>query len=198
MRLLAPTLTDLSAAVPAATELARGVLAAAVLAAAALAASLPAAAQETTVPFGESHDASQPVEITSQSLQLDQAGGTAVFAGDVRVGQGRLRLAADRIQVFYVSGSGDAQGTVERMEADGNVTLTNGQEAAQGARAVYQVATGVVDMSGDVLLTQGPNALSSQTLHIDLNDGTARLDGRVRTIFTPGSAPGSNAGETRQ
>lgn len=172
------------------------VLTATVLAATVLAAAAPATAQETTVPFGESHDATLPVEITSESLQLDQAGGTAVFTGDVRVGQGQFRLAADRIQVFYVSGSGDAQGTVERMEADGNVTLTNGEEAAQGARAVYQVASGIVDMSGDVLLTQGPNALSSQTLHIDLNRGTAQLDGRVRTIFTPGSTR-SSPGESR-
>jgi lipopolysaccharide export system protein LptA len=76
------------------------------------------------------------------------------------------------------------------MEARGNVTLSNGSEAAQGASADYAVATGLVDMSGDVLLTQGQNALSSDKLHIDLNGGTARLEGRVRTIFTPGATSG--------
>ena len=50
----------------------------------------PAApAQQTSVPFGGfSHDATLPVEITSDTLELDQAGGTAVFQG------GRMHLGA--------------------------------------------------------------------------------------------------------
>jgi lipopolysaccharide export system protein LptA len=40
-----------------------------------------------------------------------------------------------------------------------------------------------------VLLTQGQNALSSETLHIDLNTGTGQLEGRVQTIFVPGATP---------
>ena len=44
-------------------------------------------------------------------------------------------------------------------------------------------------MEGDVLLTQGKNALSSQRLTIDLNAGTGQLEGRVQTIFVPGSDP---------
>jgi lipopolysaccharide export system protein LptA len=156
---------------------------------------LGAAGQGTSVPFGTSHDASAPVEITSDSLNLDQAGGTALFQGSVKVGQGALRLAADQVKVFYVQGEGGGQGTVERMEAEGNVTLSNGAEAARSSRATYQVASGQVQMEGDVVLTQGQNALSSEKLDIDLNTGTARLDGRVRTIFTPGATatPGRSA-----
>jgi lipopolysaccharide export system protein LptA len=45
----------------------------------------------------------------------------------------------------------------------------------------------VIEMEGDVLLTQGENALSSQSLRIDLNDGTGLLQGRVQTIFQPGA-----------
>ena len=37
-----------------------------------------------------------------------------------------------------------------------------------------------------MLLTQGQNALSSETLIIDLNKGTGQLEGRVKTIFVPG------------
>jgi lipopolysaccharide export system protein LptA len=155
-------------------------------------AALPALAlaQATSVPFGDSHDRTQPVEITSDRLDLDQAAGTAVFTGTVRVGQGALRLAADRVEVFYVEGAGEEAGQVQRMVATGNVTLSNGTEAAEGEEAVYEVVAGTVDMSGDVLLTQGRNALSSERLHIDLNAGTARVEGRVQTIFTPGSQPG--------
>ena len=133
-------------------------------------AALPALAyaQATSVPFGEGHDRTQPVEITADRLDLDQAAGTAVFVGNVRVGQGELRLAADRVEVFYVEGSGGANGEVQRMVANGNVTLSNGTEAAEANEAVYEVAAGKVAMQGDVLLTQGKSALSSETLNIDL------------------------------
>ena len=153
-----------------------------------------AVAQETSVPFGGlKHDSTLPVEITSDALQIDQGAGTAIFTGTVKVGQGTLRLAADRVEVFYrgeAAGAGratggGATGQIERLKASGNVTLSNGTEAAEGKTATYEVATGIVEMEGDVLLTQGKNALSSQTLRIDLNAGTGILKGRVQTIFTP-------------
>jgi lipopolysaccharide export system protein LptA len=147
-----------------------------------------ALAQAAQVPFGGlSHDASQPVEITAERLDLDQAAGSAVFSGTVRVGQGSLRLAADRVEVFYADSAGTGSGQVERMVAVGNVTLSNGAEAAEAEHATYEVAAGTIEMTGDVLLTQGQNALSSETLHIDLNGGTGQLEGRVQTIFVPGS-----------
>jgi lipopolysaccharide export system protein LptA len=153
-----------------------------------------AGAQGAAVPFGGlSHDSSLPVEITADALELEQAAGTAIFIGGVRVGQGDLRMAADRIEVFYVDQEGT--GTVERMLATGNVMLSNGTEAAESERAAYAVATGIVEMEGSVLLTQGRNALSSERLRIDLTSGTGRLEGRVQTIFMPGSAPGAASGE---
>lgn len=177
-------------------------------------------AQGATVPFGGmKHDATQPVEITSDRLELDQAAGSAVFTGTVKVGQGTLRLAADRVEVYYdnapsapagedkaagkaaagaatdapapvaVQTAASPTGKVRRMVAIGNVTLANGAEAAEAQQATYEVAAGTIEMQGDVLLTQGQNALSSETLSIDLNKGTGQLEGRVKTIFVPGSAP---------
>jgi lipopolysaccharide export system protein LptA len=154
-------------------------------------AALPAvAAAQTQVPFGGlEHDATLPVEITSDALELDQAAGTAVFTGTVKVGQGELRLAAERVEVQYADTAGTGTGAVQRMLASGNVTLSNGAEAAEAERATYEVASGIIEMEGDVLLTQGANALSSQRLRIDLNSGTGQLEGRVTTIFMPGSEP---------
>lgn len=149
----------------------------------------PGAAQTASVPFGGlEHDAALPVEITSDALALDQAAGTALFTGAVKVGQGALRLAADRLEVFYAA---DASGTgaIDRMLARGNVTLTNGLESAESERASYEMTTGIVEMEGNVLLTQGANALSSERLRIDLTNGTGVLEGRVQTIFTPGQKP---------
>ena len=38
-------------------------------------------------------------------------------------------------------------------------------------------------MEGNVILTQGQNALSGQRLRIDIDAGTALMEGRVQTIF---------------
>jgi lipopolysaccharide export system protein LptA len=151
-----------------------------------------ALAQGTTTPLSDfKHDSNQPVEITSDALEVDQAAGKAIFTGTVKVAQGELRMAADRLEVFYVQQDakteGASQGGIDHMTASGNVTLTTGAEAAESERASYAVATGLVEMEGDVLLTQGPNALSGQKLFIDLNAGTGRMEGRVQTIFTPQS-----------
>lgn len=163
----------------------------------------PAAGQEAAaprgaqVPFGDfEHDASLPVEITSDALALDQAARTAIFTGAVKVGQGALRLAADRLEVRYLEDANapNGQGGIERMLASGNVTLSNGTEAAEARTASYVVATGVVEMDGDVLLTQGGNALSGQKMHVDLNAGAATMEGRVQTIIIPGKTPGGAPG----
>ena len=41
---------------------------------------------------------------------------------------------------------------------------------------------------GNVVLTQGENAISGQQLAIDLNAGTGKISGgRVKSVFTPSS-----------
>ncbi len=141
-------------------------------------------AQGAQVAFGGlKHDSSLPVEISAESLAVDQAKGTAEFKGDVIAGQAALRLTADKVLVEYATEGDQVTGEIYRMTALGNVTLVNGAEAAESEEAIYTLAEGKVRMTGDVLLTQGQNAISGNVLNIDLNTGTALFEGRVRTIF---------------
>lgn len=144
-------------------------------------------AQGASVAFGGlKHDASQPVEITADELTVDQATGSAVFSGSVVAGQGEMRLSANRVQVEYAAENGQATGRINQLVATGGVTLVNGAEAAEAARAVYSVSAGEIVMTGDVILTQGVNALSGEKLTVDLNTGSGRMEGRVKTIFQTG------------
>ncbi|MCL5776681.1 lipopolysaccharide transport periplasmic protein LptA [Limibaculum sp. FT325] len=159
------------------------------LVAAALAAG--GAIAQTASPFGGfKHDSTAPIEITSDSLEVQQANNLAIFAGSVVAGQGTLRLTADRVAVTYTQEKADSEtGAIRNMRADGNVFLSNGAETATGSWAEYDVAGGVVRMGGAVVLTQGGNAISGESLTIDLNSGTGRIDGqgkgRVKSVFTP-------------
>lgn len=165
----------------------------------AIALAVGAGAQDASSPFGSfRHDASQPIEITADRLAVDQAAGTATFTGEVVAGQGTLRMTAASITVNYggaVGGQGGGAGNIDRLRAEGDVFLSNGAETARGAWADYDVAGGVVTMGGDVVLTQGENAISGETLRIDLNAGAGEISGgRVRSVFTPpaSGAPGAD------
>ena len=74
------------------------------------------------------------------------------------------------------------------MVATGNVTLSNGEEAAEAERATYEVATGQVEMEGDVLLTQGQNAMSSERLSSTSTPAPAGSRAGA-VIFVPGQRP---------
>ncbi|MDE3029036.1 MAG: LptA/OstA family protein [Paracoccaceae bacterium] len=147
-------------------------------------------AQSTQVAFaGLKQDPTLPVNVTADQLKVNQAEGTAVFSGHVIVGQGKMRLAAPLVRVEYDKTADGGNGRISKLFASGGVTLNTGTEAAEAKEATYAVSTGKVVMTGDVLLTQGQNAMSGQKLMIDLTQGTGQMDGRVQTIFQPKSAP---------
>ncbi|MGV6810947.1 MAG: LptA/OstA family protein [Brevirhabdus sp.] len=155
------------------------------LIAAIFAVALPGAlfAQGANVAFGGlKHDSSLPVEVTADQLNVDQGDGTAVFTGNVLVGQGEMRLSAAKLRVEYGEGS-----EIEKLIASGGVTLVNGAEAAEARDAVYTIKSGIVVMTGDVILTQGKSALSGAKLTVNLNSGTGVMSGRVKTILQTGN-----------
>jgi len=149
---------------------------------------LAASAQAATVAFGGlKQDTTLPVEIASDQLTVNQADGRAIFTGNVLAAQGDMRLSAAVVEVEY---SADGKG-IARLHASGGVTLASLSEAAEAQDAVYTIASGVVVMTGDVLLTQGASAISGQKLVVDLTTGTGTMEGRVQTVFVPAAKPGT-------
>ena len=143
---------------------------------------LPAAAQEVSLGGPFVSDPEAPVEVTSETLSVDQATGAAVFSGEVVVAQGDLRLQAGEVEVRY-----DEEGQeIARLLATGGVTLATATEAAEAQEADYDLAQGTLTLSGEVLLTQGPSAISADRMVVDLEAGTAFMEGNVRTVLQQG------------
>lgn len=143
----------------------------------------PGAEAQQKIAFGElNQDTTQPVQVTADQLAVNNADGTAIFSGNVIVIQGEMKLAAGEVKVTY----GTAQNDIESLVASGGVTVTNLGDAAEAQEAVYTIDSGVIVLSGDVLLTQGPSAMAGQKLTINLKDGTGVMEGRVTTTFQPG------------
>jgi lipopolysaccharide export system protein LptA len=135
------------------------------------------------IAFGDlKQDTSLPVQVQADQLAVNNADGTAVFSGNVVVTQGEMKLAAGEVKVSY----GADKKSIETLVASGGVTVTNLGDAAAAREAVYAVGSGVIVLSGDVLLTQGGSAMAGQKLSIDLKDGTGVMEGRVTTTFQPG------------
>ena len=73
------------------------------------------------------------------------------------------------------------------MTASGGVTIVSGQEAAESNNAVYSLASETIVMTGDVLLTQGPSAITGDRFTYNLNTGSGEMSGRVKTILRTGN-----------
>jgi lipopolysaccharide export system protein LptA len=142
-----------------------------------------AAPAQQKIAFGElNQDTTLPVQVTADQLAVNNADGTAEFSGNVLVTQGEMKLAAGAVKVSY----GADKKSIDTLVASGGVTVTNLGDAAEAKEAVYTIATGVIVLSGDVLLTQGASAMAGQKLTINLKDGTGVMEGRVTTTFQPG------------
>lgn len=142
-----------------------------------------AAAAQTVAFGGIKADTGAPVEVTADTLKVDQATGKATFSGNVLIGQGAMRLTAKTVTVSYAQGG---QQKIEALNASGGVTLVNGADAAEASEAVYDVASGNIVLSGDAIVTQGKDVLAGDRIEVNLRDGTASVAGRVRTVLQPG------------
>ncbi len=146
-----------------------------------------AAAQGTGVALGGfDYNAGQPVEITADSLEVSQSDGTATFAGNVVIGQSEMRLSAGKVVVEY-GPTEDGANQIKRLLATGGVTLVGASEAAEAETATFLVAQGIIELAGDVLLTQGAMAIGGDRLIVNLETGNGSIEGNVRTLLNTGS-----------
>ena len=60
-------------------------------------------------------------------------------------------------------------------------------EAAESDNAVYTLSNDIIIMTGNVLVTQGQTALSSDKLTYNLDTGDGVMEGNVKTILQQGS-----------
>lgn len=127
----------------------------------------------------------EEVEVTSDTLNVNRETGEAIFIGSVVVTQGELKLLADEVVVFYAESTDTQPGGIEQVDAEGNVFVTNGPDAAESQSATYWPGSRDLRMTGDVLLTQGQFVVSGDALAMNLGTGKGQMEGRVRTVLRP-------------
>jgi lipopolysaccharide export system protein LptA len=76
--------------------------------------------------------------------------------------------------------------SIRRLEAKGNVVVTQKDQVVTGETAVFETKTNLITMLGGVVLTQGKNVLRGDRLMVDMTTGVSRVEsdsGRVQGLF---------------
>ena len=158
-----------------------------------------AAAQDFGAAFsGFDTGSDNPIQIEADRLEVRDSEKVAIYSGQVRVRQGDTILEAPELRVSYsgsgpsMSGggaSGDVGAQVSRIEAGPGVSVRSGDRTATGDRAVLDMASDLVTLEGNVILTQGGNVVRGDRLVVNLRTKQGRVEGgRVQTLITPTGA----------
>lgn len=91
---------------------------------------------------------SSPVAIQAESLQYEQAGGEAIFRGQVVMQSGNARLTAPELQVWLRQKAAGGIGRLERALAQGGVNLTQPGRTATAQQLRYDFAAGRIELAG--------------------------------------------------
>jgi lipopolysaccharide export system protein LptA len=88
--------------------------------------------------------------------------------------------------------------SIKRLEAKGNVVVTQKDQVVTGETAVFDTKTNLITMlgggGGSVVLTQGKNVLRGDRLLVDMTTGVSRVEsdsGRVQGLFQSSKENGS-------
>ena len=128
---------------------------------------------------GFSSNPNAPIEMAADKLTISQTDGSAQFEGNVMIAQENIKIMAQLVVVTYLESGG-----INQLSASGGVTVLTQTESAEAKTADYDLGSQSLVLQGDVLLTQGQNAISSDTMTIDLTTGAAIIEGRVRTTLS--------------
>lgn len=176
----------------------------------------PAQAQSLGSTFGGfSTSSNEPIDIESDTLEVQDNKKIAIFRGNVKAVQGTMTMRSKELRVSYSSGpggtasggSGGAAGgglgqggsQITRIRAEGKVVIDSANDqTATSDWADFDVVSQVVTLGGNVVLSQGGNVISGDKLVIDLKTGQSKLENqtadgkpaRVKGLFNPQSGDG--------
>lgn len=160
---------------------------------------------------GFSQNRDKPIRIDAERLEVRDKQKVATFFGDaradVRVVQGDVTLRSKTLVVFYdkddtaKSDTGPGGGSqLKRLEAKGNVVVTQKDQTVTGDNGVFDMKTNVATISGNVVMTQCENVVRGDRLVVDMTTGVSRVEnsgGRVQSTLVQsqsgcgGAAPSS-------
>ena len=130
--------------------------------------------------------AETPIKFAADTFTVDEANKVATFTGHVVVDRDNMQLSAEKVVVNYGEGG---TSDIKDITASGGVKIKTKDQSATGERAVFNPATQVMTMTGNVKISSPMGTLTGPQLVIDLKNNTSVFSGgskgRVTGVFTP-------------
>ncbi len=120
--------------------------------------------------------------ITSDRLEFDYKDYVALFEGHVKIVDPQFVLTADQMLVFF-----ENTNDVTRVDAVGHVNMQSQDRKAACGKAVYTRSNGAVVLTGDPVVSKGPNTLRGQKITVWIGDSRVDVEGGVQLQGPPGS-----------
>jgi lipopolysaccharide export system protein LptA len=158
---------------------------------------------------GFSQNRNQPVQINAQTLEVRDKSKVATYTGNVKLVQGDTTLRCKTLIVYYDGNqaggetvksatpgpSGSQQ--IRKIEAIGNVIVTQKDQTATGEKAIYDTGDDTVRLfassGGYVTVTQGPNIVRGPRLTVHLDTGVSHFEGGdVYSLIVPNAVKNEN------
>jgi lipopolysaccharide transport protein LptA len=120
-----------------------------------------------------------PINIHSDTLNLDYKGNTVYFLGHVHATQSGSELTTDSLQVKY----GKDFHEVQEMIANGNVRMSQGERWATGDHAVLEQAAHTVVLTGSPVVHDGNDQIAGTKITVHLDSGMSDVVDPKAVIF---------------
>jgi lipopolysaccharide export system protein LptA len=120
-----------------------------------------------------------PIQIKSDSLNLDYKANSVEFTGSVHAEQSGTTLTSKSLKVIY----GDKFGNIKEVVALGDVKMTQGGRWATGQRAVLDEVKHTVEMTGQPVIHDGPDQVAGRRIIIYLDSEKSFVEGATAVIF---------------
>jgi lipopolysaccharide export system protein LptA len=133
------------------------------------------------------------IQVRADRLVADQGSQYAEFSGNVRASQGNTVITCDQLRIHYaadaVEDSGETGDPIEKIVAEGNVTIQFDDKVAQTDQATYTTRDRVLVLSGETSrVTSGKDAISGSKIVVDRISQRIRVESGekpVEAVFYP-------------
>lgn len=117
----------------------------------------------------------KPINIKSESLNINNIQNIALFNGNVVVTQGNMIMNSDEMKVFSDFDKNTKKNKFKRIEAQGNVKFSTEGKEAKSNIAVYDIVAGRIEMYENVFLKEYGNTLQGSKFIYDINTGKTSI-----------------------
>ncbi len=140
----------------------------------------------------------QPIQIVSDRMDAYNEERIVVFYGNAVATQGARTIRADRLTLYYrqdtktTGGSTaglESTGNLEKVEAKGHVSITEGERIVTGEEAVFLQDVQKITMTGNAVLREGENVVRGDRIVVFLDENRGVVESlenrRVTAIIYP-------------